>query len=319
MRAFVQRPFAFVLVSLAAVLSGRPLLAQSAEDPEEITVRGRKSLSEYRVELERARDEIFRLYNEANQGSDSDITCRDEQPTGSRMRQNVCRSDAEQRADAAASRDFVGSLLRSAGSYITNSATVPNGGGPQVNAAVGTGNAQSDGVSGEADALGTFEEEWRRVLAENRQLYRAVVKYVELEDEYNQARGVVSPPTEAALVVPVAAAPIRTNAPACEATTLTEYYQRNNVARVSGTISLANCPAGTTGSYNVVARVRDESGEIKPIEFSETWQRADAEDQPFNFDYPIGDDVELVNVRVRDLKCTCADAAAAAVNVTAAP
>ena len=99
-----------------------------------------------------------------------------------------------------------------------------------------------------------------------------------------------------------AAAP---SAPQCEATTLTEYSQRNNVARVTGTISLANCPAGTTGTYNVVARVKDETGETKPIEFSEIWQNDAAQDVQFTADYPIGDNVELVNVRVRNLKCTC--------------
>jgi hypothetical protein len=94
----------------------------------------------------------------------------------------------------------------------------------------------------------------------------------------------------------------------CEATTLTEYSQRNNVARVIGTVSIANCPAGSAGTFDVVARVRDESGEIKPIEFAEKWQRDDAEDAPFTGDYPIGDNVELMNVRIRNLKCTCAAA-----------
>jgi hypothetical protein len=62
-----------------------------------------------------------------------------------------------------------------------------------------------------------------------------------------------------------------------------------------------------------VARVRDESdesgesGESRTIEFSETWQRADTEDHTFNADYPIGDGVELMSVRVRNLKCTCAE------------
>ena len=59
----------------------------------------------------------------------------------------------------------------------------------------------------------------------------------------------------------------------------------------------------------VVARVRDDSGEIKPLEFNETWQRNDATDVNFTSDYPIGDNVELMNVRVRNLKCTCAAAA----------
>jgi hypothetical protein len=103
----------------------------------------------------------------------------------------------------------------------------------------------------------------------------------------------------------------------CEATTLTEYSQRNNVARVSGSVSIANCPAGSTGTFNVVARVRDDSGEIKPVEFIETWQRDDAGDVAFNNDYPIGENVELMNVRVRELKCTCAAAPEGAASATA--
>ena len=105
----------------------------------------------------------------------------------------------------------------------------------------------------------------------------------------------------------------------CEASTLTEYQQRNNIARVTGKVSIATCPAGSTGTFNVVARVRDESGEIKPIEFAEKWQRDDANDIAFKNDYTIGDNVELVNVRIRDLKCTCAAPPEAATTETAAP
>ena len=108
------------------------------------------------------------------------------------------------------------------------------------------------------------------------------------------------------------------SAPLCEASTLTEYSQRNDVARVTGTISLANCPAGTTGTYSIVARVKDEAGEIKPIEFSEIWQNDSAQDVPFTADYPIGDNVELVNVRVRNLKCTCVGSQEAVLTESAA-
>src|SRR5687767_6807006 len=102
MSAFVQRSLAVVvLISSAAVVSGRALgqagsapstdAAKPVEQPEEVTVRGRKTVAQYRLELERQRDEIFRIFNEANQGTDNDIRCRDEQPTGRRIRQTVCR------------------------------------------------------------------------------------------------------------------------------------------------------------------------------------------------------------------------------------
>jgi len=107
--------------------------------------------------------------------------------------------------------------------------------------------------------------------------------------------------------------------PQCEASTLTEYAQRNTMARVTGTVSITNCPAGTTGSFTLVARVRDEAGEIKPLEFSETWQRDDSQDHIFNGDYPIGEHTELVNVRVRNLTCSCAAAAASQTTVQETP
>lgn len=103
----------------------------------------------------------------------------------------------------------------------------------------------------------------------------------------------------------------------CEATTLTEYSQRNTVARVEGSVS-TNCPAGSTGAYTVAARIRDESGETKVVEFSESWQRDTPEDVAFNADYPIGENVYLTSVRIRNLSCTCAEAPQAPAE-TAAP
>lgn len=65
------------------------------------------------------------------------------------------------------------------------------------------------------------------------------------------------------------------------------------------------CPAGTTGHFTLVANVRDDAGETRPIGFSETWQRADTQDHSFGADYPIGQNVTLTSVRVRNLRCTC--------------
>lgn len=311
MRAVACRPFAIAVLCLGAGLPVRVPAqtdagaAASAESVEEVTVQGRKTSTQYRLEIEQARDEVFRLYNEANEGKDNDITCRAEQPTGSRMRQDVCRSNAEIRANSEAARGFLNSLLRGAGGF-----TGAGAGGTNVNANIGTGSAQGAAQSGTEDALAKFEEEWRRLLRENRQLYRAVVKYAELQDAYDRARG-SAVATEAALAVILEEPSVPAGAvgPQCEASTLTEYQQRNNVARVTGTVSIANCPAGTAGKFTLVARVRDDSGAIKPLEFSETWQRNDDQDHSFNADYPIGDDVELINVRVRGLTCTCADSA----------
>jgi hypothetical protein len=98
--------------------------------------------------------------------------------------------------------------------------------------------------------------------------------------------------------------------PQCEASALSEYAQRGAMASVKGTVSIGNCPAGTTGAFTLVARVRGESGEITPIEFDKAWQRDDAQDVKFDGEYPIGENVELVSVRVRSLSCTCTASAA---------
>jgi hypothetical protein len=306
MATFVGRTLAFAVVGLA-IAGFRLALAQPAEAPEEITVQGGKTLGEYRLELERARNEVFRRFNEANQGTRSDVTCKDEQPTGSRMRQNVCRTAAENQADANSARDFLGALLRGAGTYMTGQPDAPPG--TVMAANIGTGVAQTDAQSGAVDALAKFEQEWLRLLSQDQDFYRAVVEYVELERQYNSVRGVNDPTAEALAVPAVAVTAGQPSGPQCEATTLTEYQQRNNVARVNGTVSLAACPAGTSGTFTLVARVRDESGESRTIEFPETWQRDDTDDHKFNSEYPIGDDVELMSVRVRNLKCTCAEVA----------
>jgi hypothetical protein len=95
----------------------------------------------------------------------------------------------------------------------------------------------------------------------------------------------------------------------CAATTTIEYQQRNTSARVDGAIAISDCTAAA-GEYSVAVRVKDDSGQEQVLEFSETWQRSDDRDVSFSADYPIGENVELVSVRLRNLTCTCADAPA---------
>jgi hypothetical protein len=105
----------------------------------------------------------------------------------------------------------------------------------------------------------------------------------------------------------------------CQASATTNYDQSNMVARVDGTISVRNCSSGSAGTYNLVVRVRDEKGEINSLDFSDQWQRSDAQDVKFAADYPIGQNVDLLSVRVHDLHCTCADPPAASLPDPPAP
>ena len=101
--------------------------------------------------------------------------------------------------------------------------------------------------------------------------------------------------------------PAQQRTPKCQASTVTEFIQQSSVARVNGSVSVKSCPAGSSGTYDIVLRVKDASGEIKPLAFNEKWQRGDAEDVKFGADYPIGEHVELLNVSIDNFHCTCAD------------
>jgi hypothetical protein len=279
MPALVQ--CSLVLVSFAVTVSGQ-VLAQPVAEPEEIVVRA-KPLNRYRAEIEVARDEMIGLFNEANEGDDNDVRCRYEAPTGSRIPVRVCFSAAQDRASADAALDFLRAGTRSAGSAGTSGiGSAPNTAGEEISAMV------------------EFEKEWRRIMGTNRPFRDAVVKYRELENEFDLARGkTIRIPTPS----------FTPKGLQCEARTRTEYEQRGNVARVTGTVSISACSAGATGKFTLVARVTDDAGMSTPIEFSEVWASDDAQDYIFFGDYPIGDDVSLASVRVRSLTCVCQDPA----------
>ena len=152
----------FVMCSIGVVgftllLSGRAA-AQSVEEPEEIIVRG-KPLGEFRLEIERARDEMIGIFNDANENDDTDVRCRYEAPTGTRIPARVCFSAAQDRASASAALDFLRAGTRSAGSSSAGTAgvgTAPNTSGDERRAVV------------------DFEKEWQRIMGTNRQFRDAV-------------------------------------------------------------------------------------------------------------------------------------------------
>ncbi|HJR70048.1 MAG TPA: hypothetical protein VKA43_08420 [Gammaproteobacteria bacterium] len=204
MRAFVQRPLALAIVGVAAVFSGQ-VLAQSesapdgasagrAEEPEEITIQGERTLEQYRVELEAAREDLVAAYNEANSSDANDITCRNERATGTRMPQRVCRSNAQSEAEAKASLDFLRALTHSAGGFRSEPGGPVLAGGPQINASIGAAVAQGEGELLSAESRAVIEAELERLKKEDRRVYRAAVKYLELQDEYDRARGATARP-----------------------------------------------------------------------------------------------------------------------------
>jgi hypothetical protein len=94
-------------------------------------------------------------------------------------------------------------------------------------------------------------------------------------------------------------------APQCVASVSTGYFQLNTIARVESNIQIEGC-AAATGKYTIAARIRNQAGETQTLEFEETFQRPDDQSMVVKRDYPIGEDVELVNVRTRAVRCECA-------------
>jgi hypothetical protein len=96
----------------------------------------------------------------------------------------------------------------------------------------------------------------------------------------------------------------------CSASTTTASQQRDTIARVNSTLEIRDCTLAS-GAFTVALLVKEENGQDKPLVFSETWQRSDDENVQFTADYPIGENTELLDVRLQGLTCTCADAATA--------
>jgi hypothetical protein len=86
-----------------------------------------------------------------------------------------------------------------------------------------------------------------------------------------------------------------------------EYLQKNTVAVVDTIIGNTDCGA-SSGEYTFRVRFRDESNELQTLEYPETWQRDD--DQPIekHAEYFIGDNVDLISVGSRKIRCICTSA-----------
>ena len=92
----------------------------------------------------------------------------------------------------------------------------------------------------------------------------------------------------------------------CQARIALEYTQRNTVASVTGEIENDDCGA-SGGDYTMTVRFRDENGEVQNEEHEEQWQRDDDQVFAFEYEYTIGDNVDLIRVRARKIQCVCAE------------
>lgn len=92
----------------------------------------------------------------------------------------------------------------------------------------------------------------------------------------------------------------------CPARVALDYYQKNTLAHVKGEIELPEC-AGSAGEFNVVASIRDDDGNRTSLSFPETWQTVGQASVTFERDYPIGENVTLMQIRSSRVTCSCAE------------
>jgi hypothetical protein len=91
----------------------------------------------------------------------------------------------------------------------------------------------------------------------------------------------------------------------CSARVEIEYRQKNTIAETEGTIHTEDCEAAS-GVYTVAARYRDEDGQVHNIESENTWSRMDDQPVHFSAELIIGENVDLIRVSARKIRCECA-------------
>lgn len=91
----------------------------------------------------------------------------------------------------------------------------------------------------------------------------------------------------------------------CQAQLDMSYYQKGPSVVVESELTNDNCGA-SSGTYVIEVRYRSDSPEILKKEFPETWERPD--DQPVRAEkeYFVAENVDVVRVRSRKLRCECA-------------
>ena len=93
----------------------------------------------------------------------------------------------------------------------------------------------------------------------------------------------------------------------CTATVSLNYFQRGHEAQVELAVDNPHC-AASEGGFVIEATVREDGvAEAKKLSFPETWQRDDDAAVEMTRRYPIGDNVDLLRIRIRKVTCSCAE------------
>lgn len=91
----------------------------------------------------------------------------------------------------------------------------------------------------------------------------------------------------------------------CHVSVNIDYLRKNTDVIVNMALDNPDC-AASSGSYAVAVKFRDENNNSQTVEYEETWQRED--DQPLQKrqSYYVGENVDVINARVKRPSCVCA-------------
>lgn len=91
----------------------------------------------------------------------------------------------------------------------------------------------------------------------------------------------------------------------CTAAMELEYYQKGASVHVETSVDNDQCSA-SFGTYTLEIRYRDAEGNVQTKEAAENWERIDSSPVEQAKDYFVADDIDIIRVRPRKLRCTCA-------------
>jgi len=157
-----MKPTRTILALFIAVLA-LPMAAigQDEEASTEIAVIGQKSLAEIRRDVFQAEEDFYVLFNKLNDEKDYDVRCFYEKPTGTRIKNHVCRAKFVTKA-----------FERHARRNRNNLSSVANQG--------------SDPVLAEKSAK--YQEKMETLIAANPDLEAALIRYNTLRAEFMAKR-----------------------------------------------------------------------------------------------------------------------------------
>jgi hypothetical protein len=162
-------------VSLMALGAGNAAAQSSGiTADEEITVVGQRTLRDFRLEVQLARERVFGLFNSLNSDDMFDIHCRNVSRSGTRIPQRVCQPQYSEDLTHDAGNEF---------------AILVKGCVPLTEACLQGGNSRAQAVLSEVPIRGQqLAEEVQRLALENPEFRQAIVGYEAVARRYENAR-----------------------------------------------------------------------------------------------------------------------------------